>query len=52
MIKAMLVLESTGNFLSNDPKTSTFCPIMPEKNQFKDSYPLKKGKKNTKMFAF
>ena len=33
-------------------KTSTFCQIMPEKNQFKETYPLKKGKKTPKFVHF
>ena len=33
-------------------KTSTFCQIMPEKNQFKETYPLKKRKKTPKFVHF
>ena len=33
-------------------KTSTFCQIMPEKNQFKETYPLKKRKKTQKFVHF
>ena len=33
-------------------KTSIFCQIMPEKNQFKETYPLKKRKKTPKFVHF
>ena len=33
-------------------KTSTFCQIMPEKNQFKETHPLKKRKKTPKFVHF
>ena len=34
------------------PKTSTFCQIMPKKNQVKDTYPLKKREKTQKFLHF
>ena len=33
-------------------KTSTFCQIMPKKNQVKDTDPLKKRKKTQKIVHF
>ena len=45
MIKARLVLKVQEISFPMIPKTSTFCPIMPEENQVKDSNLLKKGEK-------